>query len=339
MGFRPNTKGVHKQPKTGIGSAFRAKKKYIRKARKAPTKKLVRTNAYTIASLLKRVRINELDKHGCLQTNKQIMQIIPINPVYPGAQPDVRVQFPILFNVTNFGSQEANTPLVNTARCPIFQMKQNTALQFLPTEIGDFQRFNYQGVATPTETLATSLWIQRNNDIPDTGKYYAQSSVYRITINCAAAVRVKIQFFTQKPLSLPSSVLRYRNLVLPGALDGLGYMAAGNQFPRTGFKIYREYEKIMDPVQNQTSTQNTFYFSFNHNKQINQYQTKPATVDSEIPYPLTGWNYNNIPALQPLWCLVSSNMPNRPGSTGDTSPVFVSISRSTKWRDPIGADN
>jgi len=275
MGFRPNTKGVHKQPKTGIGSAFRAKKKYIRKARKAPTKKLVRTNAYTIASLLKRVRINELDKHGCLQTNKQIMQIIPINPVYPGAQPDVRVQFPILFNVTNFGS----------------------------------------------------------------GKYYAQSSVYRITINCAAAVRVKIQFFTQKPLSLPSSVLRYRNLVLPGALDGLGYMAAGNQFPRTGFKIYREYEKIMDPVQNQTSTQNTFYFSFNHNKQINQYQTKPATVDSEIPYPLTGWNYNNIPALQPLWCLVSSNMPNRPGSTGDTSPVFVSISRSTKWRDPIGADN
>lgn len=338
MGFRPNTKGNPKQPKTGISSAYNAKKKYIRKTRKMHHKTRSKTNAYTIASLLKRVRINELDKHGCLQTNKHLARIVPSVPAYPSALFDVRTQYPLLFNVNNFASQPPDVPIVNTVRAPIFQMKGTSGVA-IPTTVGDFQRYNYQGVGPAGDADKTSLWLPKNQDIPDTGKYYAQSSVYRIQLSCQRPARVSIIFFTQKSLSIPTSSLSTRNLILPEALDGLNSMASGNYLPKSGFKIYKQYTKLLDATRNQSSTVNTFHFEFNHNRLMNQFATIPATVDTDTPYPLVGWNYKNVPALQPLWCLISSNQLGEPGDTALSTPVFCEIIRTVKWRDPIGADN
>jgi len=338
MGFRPNTKGNPKQPKSGIASAYKAKRRYIRKNYKKSTHSQARTNTKTVASLLKRVRLNELDKHGCLQTNKQIARVVPSVPAYPSTLFDVRTQYPILFNINNFASQSAEVPIVSTVRAPIFQMK-GAAGAALPTTIGDFQRFNYEGVGPVGDTEKTSLWYPKNRDIPDSGKYYAQSSTYRIEVGCRQATRVSIIFFTQKNMSIPTSSLSQRNLILPEALDGLNNMASGNYLPRSGFKIYKQYIKIIDPTRNQSSTVNTFFFDFNHNKLMNQFYTLPGTTDTQQPYPLTGWNYKNIPALQPLWCLISSNQGGEPGDTATTTPVYVDVTRTVKWRDPIGADN
>jgi len=338
MGFRPNTKGNPKQPKSGIASAYKAKKKYIRKTRRMSSKTRGKTNAYTIASLLKRVRINELDKHGCLQTNKQVARIIPSVPVYPSSLFDVRALYPILFNVNNFASQPAGVPVVNTVRAPIFQMKGAGGVA-LPTTVGDFQRYNYEGVGPPGDVTKTSLWYPKNFDIPDTGKYYAQSSTYRIEIGCKSAARISIIFFTQKNMSIPTSSLSSRNLILPEALDGLNNMASGNYLPKAGFKIYKQYTKIIDPTRNQSSAVNTFFFEFNHNKLIDQFLTLPGTTDTQEPYPLTGWNYKNVPALQPMWCLISSNQQGEPGDTQLSTPVYVDVTRTVKYRDPIGADN
>lgn len=340
MGFRPNTKGVARQPSTGVSQAYRAKRRYIRKNAKKPVKKKVNANTYQIASLLKRVRLNELDKHGCIQTNKQLIEIPVFTPPYPSNAPDVRQQYPILFNVNNFASQPSDAVMSTTAfRCPIFQMIGASPVAVVG-EIADFKRVNYYGVGPTIDTIKTSLWAPKNLDIPDTGKYYAQSSHYKMTVECKGRVRVSFTFFTQKPDSFPTSSLASRNLILPEALDGLGFMVSGNQLPRAGFKIWKKYEKLMDSGTNQTSTSNTFYFNFNHNRLINQFTTKPATADTDLPTPLTGWNFNNVPITQPLWCLVSSSMEGNPGlppSQGDT-PVLVKIQRTVKWRDPIGAD-
>lgn len=341
MGFRPNTKGNPRQPKTGVGKAYKAKKRYIKKARKMPAKKLVRRNAYTVASLLKRVRINELNAHGKIQTNKQTVFTIPLpNVAYGSLIPDVRTQFPILFNASNVASQGADLPINNTTRCPIFQMR-GAAGAAVPTEIADFQRFNFVGISAPVEAIKSALWVARNEDIPDTGQYYLQSSSYRFTVTCREPTRISFMFFTQKPMSVPASTLTSFNHLLPGGLDGLNSMCTGNYLPKTGFKIYKQYSKTLDPQHNQTSTVSTFYFNFDHERVINQFETKPATADTNIPYGLTGWNYKNTPALQPLWCLVSSSMvgsPNNVNGEGVGTPVYVTCNRTVKWRDQIGAD-
>lgn len=335
---RANTYGNPKQPKTGIGQAYKAKRKYIRKTRKMYTKTKTNYNAKSIASLMKRMRLTELNAHGDPQVNKQAARVIPLpNTPYPGGILDVRNFYPILFNVNNFASQPADVPINNTVRCPIFQMLGPTG-SAVPTQVADWQRFNYQGVSTATETVKTSLWLPKNLDIPDTGKYYAQSSVYRINISCVRTARISIIFFTQKPMSIPTSSLSTRNLILPEALDGLNSMASGNYLPRAGFKIYKQFTKVIDPTRNQSAVQNTFYFTFNHNKLMTQFETKPATAGSSIPYPLTGWNYKNVPVLQPLWCLISSNQLGEPGDTDLTTPVLVEMYRTVKWRDPIGSD-
>jgi len=343
MGFRPNTKGNAKQPSTGVSKAFKAKKKYIRKTRKMGTRKTAKTNAYTIATLLKRVRLTELNAHGCIQSNKQSSVIFGTQPPYGGGSYiDVRTQYPVLFNVNNFASVPSDVgPSPLNRRCPIFQM-QGASGSAVVTAIGDFIRKNYQGVGPAIDTVKMSLWAPKNLDVPDTGKYYAQSSSYRITVQVPDKFkcRVSILFFTQRSESIPTSTLASRNLILPEALDGLGQMCEGNYLPRTGFKLYRKYEKIIDPSNNQSSSKNTFYFNFEHNKLINQFATVPATPDTEIPNPGTGWNFNNVPVTQPLWCLISTDMPGIPGETGtDRTLTQIQVIRSLKWRDPIGADN
>lgn len=152
MGFRPNTKGNPKQPQTGIGQAYKSKKKYIRKTRKMGYKKKTNTNAKTIASLLKRVRINELDKHGTLQTNKQLSVIPVVTPPYPGGDRlDVRTQYPVLFNINNFASTPSDvTVTAGNQRCPIFQMNGPTG-SVIVSQVGEFQRTNYVGVSAPSD--------------------------------------------------------------------------------------------------------------------------------------------------------------------------------------------
>lgn len=342
MGFRPNTKGNPAQPKTGVDQAFRARRRYIRKQWRKPMKKKVNKNTATIAQLLTRVRLNELDKHGQIQTNKQLSEIPTTTPPYPQATMDVRQRYPILFNVNNFASQPADLPMSATAlRCPIFQMN-GPAGSAVVTQVADFRRSNYLGVSAPIDALKASLWAPKNLDIPDTGKYYAQSSHYKITVTCKARVRINIMFFTQRPSSFPTSNLAARNLILPEALDGLGFMGSGNNLPRSGFKIYKKYEKLMDPTTNQSSGINTFYFNFKHDRLINQFATKPATADTDLPTPLTGWNFENIPITQPLWCLISSTMLGSPyeppPAPANEVPVLCAVQRTVKWRDHIGAD-
>ena len=162
-----------------------------------------------------------------------------------------------------------------------------------------------------------------NANIPDTGKYFAVGSHYRLQFTITGSVRVRIQVFTvnTKMLGLDS---KFRQFALPNAMDMLNRMCAGNQLPRKYFKVYKDFEKIFDLANNQTSGQPLVTFSFHHNGMCEQYLTNPAVggsnpIDNLAPGDSDGhadgrvWSSRRVEAL------------THPGALSNLRPPKVSF--------------
>ena len=192
------------------------------------------------------------------------------------------------------------------------------------TPVGGFTRDNFVGLNNGGNTL----WANMNANIPDTGKYFAVGSHYRLQFTITGSVRVRIQVFTvnTKMLGLDS---KFRQFALPNAMDMLNRMCAGNQLPRKYFKVYKDFEKVFDPANNQTSGQPLVTFSFHHNEMCDQYLTDPAVggsnpIDNLAPGTVSAsnasglhnvvggfwFNYNNYVRVTRPWARPSA----RPGA-------------------------
>ncbi len=341
--YGPSTVRATKRTKLGTGPGrtsvrgnYRMRKRVYRPKRRPST---------AIAKLAKQVQWNALKLHGAPQTNQQ-----SVTWQTGGSLGDVRDEFPIIFDLSNFTSDNYDGTIPNSICNPVYQMEESSTPSSYDVGLaGFFQRVDFKGL---NGLDRTSMWLQPNKDVPDTGKYFAVSSHYRITAACKGETRIRIQIFTVKPsyLGLANSARDFR---LPNPfLDGLGRMTGGNQFNRRAFKIYKDVEKVISPANDLTAGNVVFEFSFKHMKLVEQYLTNPAvaptnpagalapnvvseTDASGIFNASTWFNATNIPQAQPFWMLISTNVTGEPNSTNANQCKF-SISRTVRWRDPVG---
>lgn len=287
---------------------------------------------------------NSQKLHGALQRNQQGLEWLDENSA------DIRSKYPILFDLTNFTSDNVAGQVPDDAYQIVYKMAPSTTPGvYAPKRVGGFVRDNFVGL----NNGGVSLWDKMNVDIPDTGKYYAVGSKYRLAFTIVGSVRVRIQVFTVNTRMIGYDT-KFRQFALPGAMDMLSRMCQGNQLPRKYFKVYKDFEKVFDPANNQTSGQPLVTFSFHHNKTCQQYLTNPVVggsnpMDNLDPGQVSAsnasgihnvdggfwFNYENVPQGQPLWMLISSDVIGDPGQSSQ-SKCDVSITRTVSWRDPIG---
>lgn len=299
----------------------------------------------SIRALSKAVAWNSIKLHGSLQRNMQSLRI-----TIGSNGNDIRQQYPALTDLTNFCSnnEQGGMPTDNIQNW--FQMGANPAgtPPFIVTTKGYYQRKPFLGL-----NQADSLWTKANCDIPDTGKYWASGSEYRISLDVRGSVRVRIQVFSVNAKMIGYDT-RFRTFALPGSMDMLNQMCNGNQLPRKYFKVYKDFEKLIDPLNNQTGSRCVVTFSFKHNKKIDQFQTNPAVgatnpQDNLNPTVVSAGNasgihnvtgaywfgYQNVPQSTPLWMLISTDVSGSPGEAGDNT-CLVEIHRKVFWRDHVG---
>lgn len=309
-----------------------------------------RKPSYSIAKIAKQVSWNAQKLHGDLQINMQELQF----PTTSG--PDIRTMYPLLLDLTDFTSDNTTGTIPNEQCASVWKMRTQTPTSHFVSRIAYWQRKDFTGL----NTLATkySAWNKGNADVPDTGKYFAVSSKYRLTLTVRGTCRVRVQIFSVKP----RVILNYSDLnelQLPTGMDGLSQMVNGNQLNRRYFKVYKDVEKVLDPANNQTSGDVVFNFAFHHNKKIEQMLTNPAvaptnpqgTLAPVTPLQSDGTGIYNVvngdwfqPSQlvqgTPFWMLISSDVnfpiePQDPG-TGTNQVIVKSFTRICKFRDHVG---
>lgn len=307
-----------------------------------------RRPTYNLAKIAKKVSWNAQKLHGDLQTNMQIA-------VFPTlAGPDIRDKYPVLLNLTDFTSDNTSLTMPNDQMAALYKMRTSGPASHFVSKAGYWARKDFTGL----NQLATkySAWNKCNADVPDTGKYYAVSSQYRLTFNVTGTCRIRIQIFAARPRMI-MTYSDLNELQLPTGMDGLSQMCTGNQLSRKYFKLYKQVEKVLDPSNNQTSSDVVLNFAFHHNKKIQQALTNPAVAPTNPQGTLapatTGQDdasgiYNvvngewfqpsNITQGTPFWMLISSDVtgvPQDPPQVGNQ--VYIkSFTRIVKWRDHVG---
>ena len=263
---------------------------------------------------------------------------------------NIRVKYPLLFDLTNFTSDNQADGVPTDAKLTIYKMGiTGTPGIYAATPVGGFDRDNMVGLNNGGNTL----WANMNADIPDTGKYFAVGSKYRLKFTVTGSVRVRIQVFTVNTRMIGYQS-KFRTFQLPSSMDMLSKMTEGNQLPRSLFKVYKDFEKVFDPANNQTSGDCLVTFAFHHNKMCEQYLTNPAVggtnpIDNLNPGQISSsnasgihnvnggfwYNYENVPQGQPLWMLISSDVIGDPDQQSANN-VVVQINRTVMWRDHVG---
>lgn len=345
-GMGPSTQSATKRTRPGTGPRKGARGRYRTSGNTRLRSRRKTRQIRSFSALASKVLWNSQKLHGSLQRNQQATSWIN------ESASDVRTKYPLLLDVTNFTSNNIAGAVPADSYRTIYKMVQSTVTPgiYASTPVGGFTRDNFVGLNNGGNTL----WANMNADIPDTGKYFAVGSQYRLQFAITGSVRVRIQVFTvnTKMIGLDS---KFRTFALPNAMDMMNRMCTGNQLPRKYFKVYKDFEKVFDPANNQTSGQPLVTFSFHHNKMCEQYLTNPAVggsnpIDNLAPGTVSAttasglhntvggfwFNYYNVPQGQPLWMLLSSDTIGEPG---DPTPnkCDVSISRTVSWRDHVGA--
>lgn len=343
-GAGPSTSSATKRTRPGIGprTAASSRVRSYRSTALAYRRKTRRVKSFN--QLARKVAWNSQKLHGDLQRNMQQSEFTDQH----GS--DVRVDYPLLFDLTNFTSDNLGDGVPPDAALTIFKMAPGTAPgQFVPKAVGGFDRTNLTGL----NIGGLSLWSKCNADIPDTGKYFAVGSKYRLQFSVTGTVRIRIQVFSVNARMIGYDS-KFRQFALPGSLDAFSKMCTGNQLPRKYFKVYKDFERVFSPEHNQTAGNSLVTFSFHHNKKCEQYLTNPAVggtnpADNLDPGSISAsnasgihnvnggywFNYFNVPQSQPLWMLISSDVGGAP-TAPSTDQVTVSISRTVMWRDHVG---
>lgn len=266
-----------------------------------------RRKAPAVKRLARRVAANTRAAQGHLQRNLQVSGplVSPTN------------QFPICFQVTNFG-QGSNSAL--------YQVNAAGALASVAT-------FSAYDVVTQ------GFWANQNADIPDTGQYQALYSKLTFRINGNPnldSTRIRIDLVKPK-----ASALRYLSssstqpLVLPQALNCFQKLCQFNVINPTYFTVLKtrtvminsaiQYDSnIGDPQMLSNST------TVNQ-KDIHMY----VPINRTIYQSLSGTNFGpyNTAFANQIWCIISSD--DGISSVGDS--VEVSVIRHVVWRDTKGS--
>lgn len=340
-GFGSSTTSATKRTRPGLGPRRSRVRSYtatrVRMRRKKRTPR-------SFAALAKRVAWNSQKLHGDLQRNMQGSEWIDEHAN------NIREQYPLLMDLTNFTSDNYSDGVPDAAKLTIFKMRTTTSPGiYAPTPVGGFDRVPMVGL----NNGGPSLWSQMNADVPDTGKYFAVGSKYRLQFTVTGTVRVRIQVFTVNASQIGYDS-KFRTFALPGSLDAFSKMCTGNQLPRKYFKVYKDFERVFSPEHNQTAGNSLVTFSFHHNKKVEQYLTNPAVAgtnpqDNLDPATISAsnasgihnvnngywFNYFNVPQSQPFWMLISSDVPGDPTQSG-TDNCVVQIFRTVMWRDHVG---
>lgn len=342
-GGGPSTNSATSSRSAGLGPRTKSRARISSNTAFRQRRKTRKPKSY--GALVRKVQWNSQKLHGDLQRNQQQSTWLDA-----AAGPSVRTNYPLLFDITNFTSDNQAGAIPNSICAGLFKMGPSSIQgQFEPKQVGHFARNPMVGLSNG----GFSLWSKQNADIPDSGSYYAVGSQYRIALTVKGTVRVRIQVFTVNTRAIGYDS-KYRTFALPGSLDAFSKMCDGNQLPRQFFKKYKDFEKVYDPTQNQTSSEGLVTFSFHHNKKCEQFITNPAVggtnpVDNLAPTnptasnasgihnaqaPGNWFNYYNVPQGQPLWMLISTNCEGDP-NTG-ANDLKVQINRTVFWRDHVG---
>eukprot|EP00481_Brizalina_sp_1-RS-2013_P000811 TRINITY_DN19_c0_g1_i2.p1 TRINITY_DN19_c0_g1~~TRINITY_DN19_c0_g1_i2.p1 ORF type:complete len:360 (-),score=88.70 TRINITY_DN19_c0_g1_i2:343-1422(-) len=344
-GMGPSTQSATRRQRPGVGPRTGRKGRYRMRGASSVSLRRKTRRIKSFAALARKVQWNSQKLHGALQRN---MQTTEFDDEHGG---DIREKYPLLLDITNFTSDNLADAIPADAVKTIFKMAPSpvTPGAYFASAVGGFDRDNMVGL----NNGGLSLWAKMNADIPDTGKYFAVGSKYRLKFTVTGSVRIRIQVFTVNTRMIGYDS-KFRQFALPGSLDMLSKMCTGNQLPRKYFKVYKDFEKVMDPANNQTSGDCLVTFSFHHNKMCEQYLTNPAVggtnpIDNLNPGTISAnnasgihnvnggfwFNYENVPQGQPLWMLISSDVVGDP-TQASQNKASCSISRTVMWRDHIG---
>jgi len=298
----------------------------------------------SIRALANKVAWNSQKLHGALQTNLQTVS-------WADTGDDIRSQYPLLMDLTNFTSDNT-TGNIPDAYCAAIRKMYSTGPGYAVGQVGHWARKDFKGLTSATQYCAFN---KGNADVPDTGKYFAVSSSYRFKFKCRGTCRLRIQIFTVRTGAItPYST--FQQLQLPTSLDGLGQMCDGNFLHRKYFKVYKDISKVIDPLNDQTSGNFVIELGFHHNKLIIQELTNPAVAptnpqgtlapgtptqgDGTGIYNVVNGNWFepvNLTQGTPLWCLISSDNPGAPTNTQDVNKLSLDqATRVVKWRDHVG---
>lgn len=287
-----------------------------------------------INKLSKQVYSLQMSKYGKVQQNYHNMVEV-IKPT--GTQP-------ICFDMTDFTCERLG---INHSGGSIYQWGQP---QQGVNEITNWQR---NSVA-----LNNYYWENQNQDAPDTGSYLAMDATYFFEIKGNRNLtdcRIRIDIIAQKPGAvLPIAPGGATNdLVLPETLGYFKHLTRPylNRINPSFFKkylskvVYINSAKTDPNVKGTTGNNMRFSLQIKPNKLCIQNETNP-TIQSAVfqgedpavppavePEYLQG-NFGplNVPAEQPLWCILSSDDP-----AGGAQEVEVYVSRRIRWRDTVGS--
>lgn len=343
-GAGPSTSSATKRTRPGYGPRRATRGRYRMYRNTSVTMRRKTRRIRSIAALARKVQWNSQKLHGALQRNMQASEWVDEHAS------NIRIRYPLLFDITNFTSDNYADGVPPDAALTIYKMRTTaTPGIYAPAAVGGFDRTPMLGL----NNGGLSLWDKMNADIPDTGKYFAVGSQYRLQFAVTGTVRVRIQVFTVNTRTIGYDA-KFRQFALPGSLDAFSKMCDGNQLPRKFFKVYKDFERVFSPEHNQTAGNSLVTFSFHHNKMCEQYLTNPAVggtnpQDNLNPTQISSgnasgihnvnggfwFNYENVPQGQPLWMLISSDVPGDPDQVGSDN-VTVQISRTVMWRDHVG---
>lgn len=317
-------------PKRGKKLRFqRYKKTGMSAAKRVDNKQTAAIN-----SLTKQVYNLQMSKYGKVQQNYHNM----VETLVPsGTQP-------ICFDMTDFTCERI---ALQQAGGSVFQWgSPNPGIN----EVTHWQRNNI--------ALNNFYWENQNQDAPDTGSYLAMDATYFFEIKGnrnLTDTRIRIDIIAQKPGAvLPIAAGgATTDLVLPETLGYFKHLTRPylNRINPSYFKkymtkiVYINSAKTDANVKGTTGNNMRFSLRIKPNKLCVQNETNPTIGGAifqpddpadppavEPEYQYGNFGPLNVPAEQPLWCLISTDDP-----AGGSQSVEVLVSRRVRWRDSVGS--
>jgi len=233
------------------------------------------------------------------------------------------------------------------------------------------------GLVPPVNVSPASYWIKAqsanyywnndNDDQPDGGAYLAKMATYFVEVigNVALSnTRVRFDVISQKSNALLPNAQSIVDQNLPDTLNDMKHLAefgTCNRINPTFFKkyftktVYLNSSKLDRARKGTTSNNIRFSFTIRPNKVCIQNETNPQVgggivaddtdptiMDQQVEIDRGNFGPNNVPATQPLWCLISTDDPKDPDPLPpgqQPHKVEVRIHRRIVWADALGSSS
>ena len=208
-------------------------------------------------------------------------------------------------------------------------------------------------------------WNNNNDDQPDGGAYLAKLATYFVEVKGNLALsntRVRFDVISQKPDALLPNSQSVIDQTLPDTLNDMKHLADFGTCNRINPVYFRKYftktvyinsTKLDRNTKGTTSNIMRFSFTIRPNKVCIQNETNPQVgggivaddndptiQDQQVEIDRGNFGPNNVPATQPLWCIISTDDtedpdPLPPGQQAKN--VEIRIHRRVVWADVLGS--